>query len=278
MPPDSTASVQALLARLRASQAWHEAVGTSAPAAADPPPEPDEAQEPPAIASLGAADAPKDGSTAAATSSQLSVASLLSQLQGAAGASAHPPAAAIAQQLTEPPADYGVAHAQRPSALLPDPALRERAHADLPPPRKQDLRNVSYQQALPIIAQLSQDQAFIDAIRKLKNDQILLEKRLWEERQAIQKRHEEKVKVARTKASMIGASLSKFDADSMTDAFRRELQRFDRERVLPAWDGLITKQQSTLESLGVPTMFPTVVSTERQKQQRVVQVVSGVIE
>ena len=34
---------------------------------------------------------------------------------------------------------------------------------------------------------------------QLKNDQVLLEKRLWEERQAIQKRHEEKVKVARTK-------------------------------------------------------------------------------
>ena len=53
-------------------------------------------------------------------------------------------------------------------------------------------------------------------------------------------------------------------SQSMTDAFRRELQQFDRERVLPAWDGLITKQQSTLESLGVPTMFPTAVSTDRQ--------------
>ncbi|EKM59591.1 uncharacterized protein PHACADRAFT_88673, partial [Phanerochaete carnosa HHB-10118-sp] len=112
----------------------------------------------------------------------------------------------------------------------------------------------------------------------LKNDQVLLEKRLWDERQSIQKRHEEKVKIAKTKASMIGVSLAKFEADSMTDAFRRELQQFDRERVLPAWDGLITKQQQTLESLGVPSMFPTEDSTERQKQQRVIQVVSEVAE
>ena len=85
---------------------------------------------------------------------------------------------------------------------------------------------------------------------------------------------------------MIGVSLTKFEADvsgplapapgikrvlltriffqSLTDAFRRELQQFDRERVLPAWDGLVTKQQSALESLEVPTMFPTAVSTDRQ--------------
>lgn len=50
----------------------------------------------------------------------------------------------------------------------------------------------------------------------------------------------------------------------MSDTFRRELQQFDRERVLPAWDGLIRKQQSRLESLGVPTMFPTTIPADRQ--------------
>jgi len=43
----------------------------------------------------------------------------------------------------------------------------------------------------------------------------------------------------------------------MNDAFRKELQKFDSERVLFAWDGLLQKQQSSLEALGVPTMFPT---------------------
>lgn len=50
----------------------------------------------------------------------------------------------------------------------------------------------------------------------------------------------------------------------MTDAFRRELQKFDKERALPAWDGLISRQQSALEVLGVPTMFPTSETTDRQ--------------
>ena len=50
----------------------------------------------------------------------------------------------------------------------------------------------------------------------------------------------------------------------MTDAFRKELQQFDGERALPAWDGLVTKQQSALEALGVPTMYPTVVTTDRK--------------
>lgn len=50
----------------------------------------------------------------------------------------------------------------------------------------------------------------------------------------------------------------------MRDTFRRELQQFDKERVLPAWDGLVSRQQSTLEALGVPTMFPTSATAERQ--------------
>jgi hypothetical protein len=43
----------------------------------------------------------------------------------------------------------------------------------------------------------------------------------------------------------------------MSDTFRRETRKFDLERVLPAWDGLITKQQSALHELGVPLMFVT---------------------
>jgi Na+-transporting NADH:ubiquinone oxidoreductase subunit NqrD len=43
----------------------------------------------------------------------------------------------------------------------------------------------------------------------------------------------------------------------MNDAYRRDLQRFDTERVLLAWDALIQRQQVALETLGVPTMFAT---------------------
>ena len=43
----------------------------------------------------------------------------------------------------------------------------------------------------------------------------------------------------------------------MSDSFRMELRKFDAERVLPAWDGLVRGQQTRLEALKVPTMFVT---------------------
>lgn len=84
----------------------------------------------------------------------------------------------------------------------------------------------------------------------------------------------------------------------MSEAFRKELQKFDVERAMAAWDGLISKQQTELESLGVPSMFPTSEVAERevcpcvlqssgawtasdirvltQRQQRVAQVLAGI--
>lgn len=41
----------------------------------------------------------------------------------------------------------------------------------------------------------------------------------------------------------------------MSTAFRKELQKFDVERALVAWDGMVAKQQMALEVLAVPTMF-----------------------
>ena len=51
---------------------------------------------------------------------------------------------------------------------------------------------------------------------------------------------------------------------ALTDSFRAELLKFDRERVLPAWDGLVTKQQAALEALGVPAMFPSTQPPDRE--------------
>ena len=38
---------------------------------------------------------------------------------------------------------------------------------------------------------------------------------------------------------------------------KKELEKFDRERTLVAWDGLISKQQTALAHHGVPTMSET---------------------
>lgn len=50
----------------------------------------------------------------------------------------------------------------------------------------------------------------------------------------------------------------------LAETFRRELRQFDRDRVLPAWDSLVAKQQAMLQSLEVPTMFPTATPADRE--------------
>jgi hypothetical protein len=47
-------------------------------------------------------------------------------------------------------------------------------------------------------------------------------------------------------------------------AFQKEMKRFDTERALVAWDGLVAKQQAALENMGVPTMFVTDILTDRE--------------
>lgn len=46
-------------------------------------------------------------------------------------------------------------------------------------------------------------------------------------------------------------------------AFKRELEKFDRGRALLAWDGLISKQQTTLAAHNVPTMFASIEGKDR---------------
>ena len=50
----------------------------------------------------------------------------------------------------------------------------------------------------------------------------------------------------------------------LSQAYEKDLKRFDAERVLPAWDGLVTSQQAALAQLKIPTMFPTAVKNDRE--------------
>lgn len=50
----------------------------------------------------------------------------------------------------------------------------------------------------------------------------------------------------------------------MTGAFKKEKVAFDRDRVMPAWDGLVSRQQQELERMKVPIMYPTSVPQDRQ--------------
>jgi len=143
---------------------------------------------------------------------------------------------------------------------------------------QQDNRTLSFHQALPHISQLMEDPHVVENLTRMKEEQDKLEKQLWEEREAIRRSHEEKARVAKTKVKMIGIDLSKQEAQLMSDNFRKELRKFDVERVLPAWDALARGQQARLESLKVPTMFVTGEIGDVEKQRRVVNVLEGILD
>ncbi|KAJ7047774.1 hypothetical protein C8F04DRAFT_1172277 [Mycena alexandri] len=240
------AGVKALLDSLRASQAWQNLM--NAPSEQSPPV--------PAPAQPAASGS---GSGTETPGSSGSVAALLSQLNAAPVPS--PPRPSTSNALQQSP----------PSPPTPVPA---------PYTITEDVRSLTFQQALPRLAELSDDPAVVSTIQKarpLKHDQDKLERELWAERAAIRAKYEEKVKKAKVKATLIGAGLSKHEGEMLTQAYERELKRFDVERVLPAWDGLVTSQQAALAQLRMPTMFPTAVKADRERQQRVIQVLEGII-
>ncbi|KAJ6538954.1 hypothetical protein B0H19DRAFT_1176364 [Mycena capillaripes] len=242
------AGVKALLDRLRASQAWQSLVNT--------PPTPD---QPPAPQPVPSGSDPSPGSAS-------SVAALLSQLNSAP---------AVTQPVESSYAPHQIQKLPPSPSKDPLPAPSPSGSASYA--ITEDIRSLTFQQALPRLAQLSDDPAVVSMMAKLKQEQDKLERELWQERTAIRTKYEEKVKVAKVKATLIGTGLSKHEGDMLVQAYERELRRFDSERVLPAWDGLVTSQQAALAQLKIPTIYPTTVKADRERQQRVIQVLEGIM-
>ncbi|KAF5388219.1 hypothetical protein D9615_000056 [Tricholomella constricta] len=248
------AGVKALLDQLRVSQAWQQAVA----------PTPLEPQESPATVDQELAPVPSSPGPSAipsALATSTSVAALLSQLQSSP---------------SWPPSNATISE-HNPGNPMP-PVTVELASPPTPPRPKKipDPKSLTFQQALPHLARLGDDPGFVAAITRLKKEQNDLERQLWEDRRDIHRKYEERLKVAITKANMMGdPGLSKHEADMLQNGLKKSLEKFDRERVLIAWDGLISKQQATLAQHGVPTMFPTNEATDRERQQRVMQVLEG---
>ncbi|KAG5352806.1 hypothetical protein C0989_000351 [Termitomyces sp. Mn162] len=182
------AGVKALLDQLRGSQAWKDVIGS-------------QAQKDQSTASATeeplALSAPSSNTTAPSTS----VAALLSQLRSSSWV---PPQATSVENVTSHPTP-------------PQPVLKPSAPLVQ---QVQDPKSLTFQQALPYIAQLADNPEFIAAI-----------------------------------------------AQTLQDGLKKALEKFDRERVLAAWDGLVSKQQTILSQHKVPTMFPTSQSIDREVSQ-----------
>jgi len=50
----------------------------------------------------------------------------------------------------------------------------------------------------------------------------------------------------------------------LAQAYKKELHKFDTQRATAAWDGLISKQQAALESLGVPVMYVSDLTADKE--------------
>ncbi|KAH8105493.1 hypothetical protein BXZ70DRAFT_904660 [Cristinia sonorae] len=207
------AGVQALLDRLRSSQAWQSIA-------------------PPPTATNSNASIPSVNPESPPTASATTVAALLSQLTAPADN-----APSTADTASSSVSAFG-------SSSLPATDLPYPAPAHVQPPIMKEQRD--------------------------------LERRLFDERRDIQRAQQEKVKMAVTKAKMVGSGVTQYEANSMTESFKRQLEKFDLERALSAWDGLVSKQQAELEGLGVPSMFVTTLTTDRETQQKVVRVLTGI--
>ncbi|KAF7301589.1 hypothetical protein MIND_00724400 [Mycena indigotica] len=171
------------------------------------------------------------------------------------------------------------------SGVQSEPTPRPAPIEPSPPPipvqttPETDLRHLTFQQALPRLAQLSDDPKILSAIENLQQEQNKLERDLWSERVSIRSKYESKVQVAKTKAQLIGANggVSKHEAEMISRAYEKELKQFDSDRALPAWDALVAKQQTTLAQLGLPSMFLTTEKSDRERQHRIIQVVEGIV-
>ncbi|KDR83490.1 hypothetical protein GALMADRAFT_85687 [Galerina marginata CBS 339.88] len=264
------AGVAALLEQLKSSTAWQELTAAtssnSTPEVKVPTPTPASTSslQPAASSDAGQFTGPIDDISNILPLTGSTVASLLSQLQPFS-TGPDPCTTSIDFGL-----EYGEFQNNDPVVNIP-PFVSGRTEP------AGDRRNFTFRQSLPVLSEQADDAPFVATIQKIKTDQDELERRLWIDREAIYTKYHEKVKIANTKAQMIGAVVSQHELNMITDAFKKEIFKFDHERAIPAWDGLVSRQQLELAQIKVPTMFVTSDLKDRERQQHVIKVLETIL-
>ncbi|KAG8980806.1 hypothetical protein FRB90_007480 [Tulasnella sp. 427] len=144
----------------------------------------------------------------------------------------------------------------------------------LQPGSNADYRHMTYVESLSRVEELLKDPQTVNLMLELQKSQKELEAKLWDGRQALQSKHEERIRAAKTTARIVTGSeeLDEKETQRLNDELSKAEREYDLKHALPAWDALVTKQQDAMEKLGVPTMFCSTDRTDRARQQRVVRV------
>ncbi|KAK9893647.1 hypothetical protein P389DRAFT_207116 [Cystobasidium minutum MCA 4210] len=138
-----------------------------------------------------------------------------------------------------------------------------------PPPSasqapQQDIRKLTYAQALPIISRLASDEVFLEALQELKSNQETFELSLLDERNRAKAELERQLKKAREAAAISGTQYER-----ISKLLNATMTKFDKA-ALTRWDNLMRDQQARLEQLGVPCFYvlknPDPVAQERQRR------------
>ncbi|KAF8743360.1 hypothetical protein RHS02_03010, partial [Rhizoctonia solani] len=135
-----------------------------------------------------------------------------------------------------------------------------------------DLKFMNVQQALPHISKLTQRVEVRDKLKKIQEVQNQLEQSLYASQQDVMRKHEQRVTFAKNKASIVGVSLSDKEIRDLDSQLAGDLKRFHTNQVLVSWDAQRIKQQTQLETLGVPCMFVTSDPSALQRQQKILRI------
>ncbi|BGP56203.1 hypothetical protein JCM8202_002094 [Rhodotorula sphaerocarpa] len=144
-----------------------------------------------------------------------------------------------------------------PESQATGPARDDRSDPTPLPTRGRDLSKHSFQEALPIVNALAIDQAFLDKIEGV-----------WEE----QKNWELRMKDERNRLVL---QLKRSGSSPVAQAQR--LREWDRA-LQTRWTKLQAEQQERLQAMGVPTFQKTTDPTLLRRQERLVDVLVGFLE
>ncbi|KAE8541963.1 hypothetical protein D1P53_002137 [Cryptococcus gattii VGV] len=148
---------------------------------------------------------------------------------------------------------------------------------------EQGYGDMTFARALPIITELLDDHSFKVELRKMKQDQDTLERRLWAKGEKVKADHERTVRAEKEIAKIARQSITSEKVRQWNRTLANNLDTFYRQQCLPAIDGLAVRQRQRLKELGVPGLGGdegSGVSDEkvRQRIKRILEVLEAGLE
>ncbi|WVQ72058.1 hypothetical protein IAR50_001602 [Cryptococcus sp. DSM 104548] len=140
------------------------------------------------------------------------------------------------------------------------------------------LEDLSFAKALPIITRLLNDDNFKKELRKMKQDQDALERRLWAKQEKVKGDYERQTKAEKEIAKIARRPIPPEKTRQWSKSLATALQTFYTQQCVPSIDGLALRQRQRLRELGVPGLGrEDGVMDEKAKQRvkRIMEVLEG---